>query len=72
MGIGWILKFIFMSHSFILKVGGLNFELLEHMVIIHLRMPRSILVHAIFIKFSIGIERMLVCWLEQLGRLHRL
>ena len=46
MGIGWILKLIFMSRSCILKVSGFNFDLLGQPVSAHFGMPRSNLAHA--------------------------
>ena len=43
---GWILKFIFVFHIFVLKVCGFSFDLLEHLVTAHLGMPRSIPAHS--------------------------
>lgn len=46
MGIDWFLKLIFVSLICILKVCDLNFDLLGHLVIVHLGMPKSILAHS--------------------------
>ena len=46
MGIGWFLKFIFMSCIYVLKACGFNFDLLGHQVITHLGRPKSIHAHS--------------------------
>ena len=46
MGISWCLKFIFASCKCALKACGLSFDLLEHSVVAHLEMPKSIPAHS--------------------------
>ena len=46
MGIGWFLKFIFVSCICVLKACGFSVDLLGHLLITYLGMPRSILAHS--------------------------
>ena len=50
MGIGWFLKFIFVSCNCVLKVCGFSFDLLGQPVIAHFGMPRSIPAHAQYLS----------------------